>query len=85
MEQDVTETKFFPAASAGGPQALRALAGPLPEVTFCPTGGIDRAAVSDYLALPNVACVGGSWLAPSHLVAAHNWDAIAARAADVIA
>ncbi len=85
LEHGITEMKFFPAAAAGGTQALRALAGPLPEVTFCPTGGIDRVAAADYLALPNVACVGGSWLAPSHLVAAHNWDAIAARAAGVIA
>lgn len=78
MERGVTEMKFFPAAAAGGPQALRALAGPLPEVTFCPTGGIDRATSADYLALPNVACVGGSWLTPSDLVAAQAWDDITA-------
>ena len=82
LEYGITEMKFFPAAAAGGTQALRALAGPLPEATFCPTGGIDRAAADDYLALPNVACVGGSWLAPNHLMASQNWDAIAARAAD---
>jgi 2-dehydro-3-deoxyphosphogluconate aldolase/(4S)-4-hydroxy-2-oxoglutarate aldolase len=82
MEHGVTEMKFFPAAAAGGTQALRALAGPLPKVTFCPTGGIDRASSPDYLALPNVACVGGSWLTPSDLVAAQKWDAITAIAAD---
>ena len=82
LEHGISEMKFFPAAAAGGTQALRALAGPLPEATFCPTGGIDRAAAGDYLALPNVACVGGSWLTPNHLMASQNWDAIAARAAD---
>ena len=77
--------KFFPAASTGGPPALRALAGPLPETIFCPTGGIDRATSADYLALPNVACVGRSWLTPTNLVAAQDWDAITAPAAHVIA
>jgi 2-dehydro-3-deoxyphosphogluconate aldolase / (4S)-4-hydroxy-2-oxoglutarate aldolase len=85
LELGITEMKFFPAAAAGGTKALRALAGPLPEVTFCPTGGIDRTAAADYLALPNVACVGGSWLTPSDRVAAHDWDALTALAADVTA
>jgi 2-dehydro-3-deoxyphosphogluconate aldolase / (4S)-4-hydroxy-2-oxoglutarate aldolase len=85
LEDGITEMKFFPAAEAGGTKVLRALAGPLPEVTFCPTGGIDRASVADYLALPNVACVGGTWLTPSDLVAAQDWEAITALAADVIA
>jgi 2-dehydro-3-deoxyphosphogluconate aldolase/(4S)-4-hydroxy-2-oxoglutarate aldolase len=80
MEHGVTEMKFFPAAAAGGPKAVGALAGPLPEITFCPTGGIDQASSTDYLVLPNVACVGGSWLTPSDLVAARNWDAITAIA-----
>jgi 2-dehydro-3-deoxyphosphogluconate aldolase/(4S)-4-hydroxy-2-oxoglutarate aldolase len=84
LEQGITEMKFFPAATAGGVPALRALAGPMPEITFCPTGGIDRADSGHYLALPNVACVGGSWLTPSHLVAAHDWEAITARAAEAI-
>jgi 2-dehydro-3-deoxyphosphogluconate aldolase/(4S)-4-hydroxy-2-oxoglutarate aldolase len=85
LEEGITEMKFFPAAAAGGTKALRTLAGPLPEVTFCPTGGIERAAAADYLALPNVACVGGSWLTPSDLVAAQDWDAVTALAADVTA
>ncbi len=72
-------------ASTGGRQALRALAGPLPETIFCPTGGIDRATSADYLALPNVACVGRSWLTPTNLVAAQDWDAITAPAAHFIA
>jgi 2-dehydro-3-deoxyphosphogluconate aldolase/(4S)-4-hydroxy-2-oxoglutarate aldolase len=83
MEHGVTEMKFFPAAAAGGPKAVGALAGPLPEATFCPTGGIDRTASADYLALPNVACVGGSWLTPANLVAAGDWNAITALAAEV--
>jgi 2-dehydro-3-deoxyphosphogluconate aldolase/(4S)-4-hydroxy-2-oxoglutarate aldolase len=82
LEDGITEMKFFPAAAAGGTRALRGLAGPLPEVTFCPTGGIDRAAAPDYLALPNVACVGGTWLTPSDLVAAQDWEAITALAAE---
>ena len=82
LEDGITEMKFFPAAAAGGTRALRALAGPLPEATFCPTGGIDRAAAPDYLALPNVACVGGTWLTPSDLVAAQDWEAITALAAE---
>jgi 2-dehydro-3-deoxyphosphogluconate aldolase / (4S)-4-hydroxy-2-oxoglutarate aldolase len=82
LENGITEMKFFPASAIGGAPALKALAGPLPEVTFCPTGGIDRAAAGDYLALPNVACAGGSWLTPVDLIAAQHWNAITARAAD---
>ena len=76
LEQGITEMKFFPAATIGGVPALRALGGPLPEVTFCPTGGINPATSTEYLALPNVACVGGSWLTPNALVAAENWATI---------
>jgi 2-dehydro-3-deoxyphosphogluconate aldolase/(4S)-4-hydroxy-2-oxoglutarate aldolase len=72
--------KFFPAAPAGGVEMLRALAGPFPGVTFCPTGGIDAGTAARYLALRNVACVGGSWLAPADLVAAGNWAEIRNRA-----
>jgi len=82
LEQGITEMKFFPAAAIGGPAALRGLAGPLPDVTFCPTGGIGKASSTTYLALPNVACVGGSWLTPSDLVSSENWRAIAEGAAD---
>jgi 2-dehydro-3-deoxyphosphogluconate aldolase/(4S)-4-hydroxy-2-oxoglutarate aldolase len=82
LEQGIGEMKFFPAVAAGGVSALRALAGPLPDVTFCPTGGIDRSASAEFLALPNVACVGGSWLTPGDLVAVQNWDAIAGLAAE---
>lgn len=72
--------KFFPAAAAGGLEMLRALAGPFPDVAFCPTGGITAANAPDYLALPNVALVGGSWLAPPAAVAAGDWDRITALA-----
>jgi 2-dehydro-3-deoxyphosphogluconate aldolase / (4S)-4-hydroxy-2-oxoglutarate aldolase len=85
LEAGITEMKFFPAVPAGGVKALRALAGPLPEATFCPTGGIDRATTGDFLALPNVGCVGGSWLTPSELITAQDWDTITAFAADATA
>lgn len=72
--------KLFPAHVAGGPQALRAFAGPFPEVHFCPTGGIDRDAVARYLELPNVACVGGSWVASDRLIEAGDWAGIRSNA-----
>jgi 2-dehydro-3-deoxyphosphogluconate aldolase/(4S)-4-hydroxy-2-oxoglutarate aldolase len=72
--------KFFPAAQAGGVAMLKALAGPLPQLRFCPTGGITPATAPDYLRLPNVACVGGSWLTPADRVAAGDWAAITALA-----
>ncbi len=68
--------KFFPAEGAGGIPALKSLAGPLPQITFCPTGGITPDNAATYLALPNVACVGGSWVAPRDLVARGDWGAI---------
>lgn len=77
--------KFFPAQVAGGTDFLRAIAGPLPEVAFCPTGGISRANVGAYLAEPNVLCVGGSWLAPNKLVAEGQWDRITALASEAAA
>lgn len=75
--------KFFPAEAAGGVAYLQALAAPLPHARFCPTGGIDAARAPAYLALPNVVCVGGSWVAPGAAVAAGDWPAITrlARAA----
>jgi 2-dehydro-3-deoxyphosphogluconate aldolase/(4S)-4-hydroxy-2-oxoglutarate aldolase len=76
------EMKFFPAEAAGGTAYLKAIAGPLPQVRFCPTGGITRASAASYLALPNVGCVGGSWLTPSAALAAGDWDAIEQLARD---
>jgi 2-dehydro-3-deoxyphosphogluconate aldolase/(4S)-4-hydroxy-2-oxoglutarate aldolase len=68
--------KFFPAESSGGIAALRGFAGPFADVRFCPTGGIDAASAPAYLSLPNVACVGGSWLTPADRVKAGDWAAI---------
>jgi 2-dehydro-3-deoxyphosphogluconate aldolase/(4S)-4-hydroxy-2-oxoglutarate aldolase len=68
--------KFFPAEPSGGVAYLAALAAPLPDARFCPTGGIDAARAPAYLALPNVVCVGGSWVAPRDAVAAEDWPAI---------
>ena len=68
--------KFFPAEAMGGVKTLAALAGPFPSLIFCPTGGIGRAQAGDYLALGNVRCVGGSWVAPRDLVRGEDWDAI---------
>ena len=75
-----TELKLFPAQQAGGVSMLKALAGPFPAVTFCPTGGITAATAADFLALPNVACVGGSWLTPARAIAAGDWSTITALA-----
>ena len=77
--------KLFPASIVGGPEALRAFAGPFPGVRFCPTGGIDRAAVGRYLELGNVACVGGSWVAADKMIDAGDWAAIRANAEFVAA
>ncbi|MGH3648512.1 MAG: bifunctional 4-hydroxy-2-oxoglutarate aldolase/2-dehydro-3-deoxy-phosphogluconate aldolase, partial [Micromonosporaceae bacterium] len=76
LDRGVTELKFFPAEAAGGAAYLEAVAGPLPGVRFCPTGGISPANAPDYLALPNVGCVGGSWLTPADAIAAGDWDRI---------
>jgi len=73
--------KFFPAEAAGGVRTLKALGGPLPQVSFCPTGGVSAGNAPDYLALSNVPCVGGSWVAPSGLVDAGDWTAIRGLAA----
>jgi 2-dehydro-3-deoxyphosphogluconate aldolase / (4S)-4-hydroxy-2-oxoglutarate aldolase len=74
--------KLFPAQQAGGLNMLRALHGPFPHVVFCPTGGISRTSAPDFLALANVACVGGSWVAPADRVEAGDWKAIEELARD---
>ena len=74
-----TAMKLFPARQAGGIDMLKALGGPFPQVVFCPTGGIDADSAASYLALPNVACVGGSWLSPASLVASKDWNEIRRR------
>lgn len=75
-ERGLTELKFFPAESAGGTAYLSALGGPLPDLRFCPTGGITVDTAAGYLALANVGCVGGSWLTPARSVAERDWDAV---------
>ncbi|KAB2928485.1 MAG: bifunctional 4-hydroxy-2-oxoglutarate aldolase/2-dehydro-3-deoxy-phosphogluconate aldolase [Candidatus Contendobacter sp.] len=70
------ELKLFPARQAGGIGMLQALAGPFPDVTFCPTGGITAETAPEFLALPNVACVGGSWLTPKAALVAGDWGRI---------
>lgn len=82
MELGYSMLKFFPAEAAGGVNSLKSIGAPLPQVSFCPTGGITLASAPDYLALSNVVCVGGSWIAPDAEVAAGNWPAIEARASD---
>ncbi len=84
MEQGYRHFKFFPAAAAGGIPVLRAIAGPFPDIIFCPTGGITAANFRDYLALANVACVGGSWLAPKSLVRDRDWTGITRLAATAV-
>lgn len=74
--------KFFPAEASGGAPALKAIGAPLPQISFCPTGGISPANAETYLSLPNVVCAGGSWVAPADLVKAGNWSAIEALARD---
>lgn len=73
--------KFFPASVAGGPAALKALASVLPGLAFCPTGGITEATAPDYLALPSVPCVGGSWIADKDAMTAGDWPQIESLAA----
>ncbi|NPD15857.1 bifunctional 4-hydroxy-2-oxoglutarate aldolase/2-dehydro-3-deoxy-phosphogluconate aldolase [Xinfangfangia sp. D13-10-4-6] len=87
LERGYTVQKFFPAEQAGGAAFLRALSSPLPQIRFCPTGGISTKNAGDYLSLPNVLCVGGSWVAPKEAVQAGNWEEVTrlARAATALA
>ena len=80
LEAGYRHMKFFPASVAGGAPYLKALSSPLPQVKFCPTGGIGPANAHEYLSLPNVLCVGGSWLVPDNAVKAGDWPAITALA-----
>ncbi len=80
QEDGYTELKFFPAMQAGGPAMLKAWSGPFFDVKFCPTGGVTTANAPDFLGLPNVACVGGSWLVPADALAQGDWARIEALA-----
>lgn len=80
LERGYTVQKFFPAAASGGAPALKSLAAPLPQIKFCPTGGITLRNAEDYLALENTICVGGSWVASDGLVTRGRWKDIETRA-----
>lgn len=80
LARGFSTVKLFPAKQVGGIGMLKSLAGPFPEARFCPTGGIAETEIGDYLSLPNVLAVGGSWLAPVEEIARGDWDAITARA-----
>jgi len=84
LEAGFTEMKFFPAEASGGAAFLKSVASPVPAARFCPTGGITAESAPSYLALPNVGCVGGSWLTPADALATADWarvEALAAQAA----
>ena len=85
LEAGVPEMKFFPAEASGGAAFLKAVGAPVPAARFCPTGGITAASAASYLALPNVGCVGGSWLTPADALAAGDWDRVAALAREAAA
>ena len=80
LERGITEAKLFPAEAAGGVALLRSIAGPLPMMRLCPTGGITEESAPRYLALPSVPCVGGSWIADRRAVTFHDWPGISQRA-----
>lgn len=80
QEDGFTELKFFPAMQAGGPAMLKAWGGPFGDVRFCPTGGVSMANAAEFLALFNVACVGGSWLTPADALAQGDWAQVTALA-----
>ncbi|SEN08359.1 2-keto-3-deoxy-phosphogluconate aldolase [Pseudorhodobacter antarcticus] len=82
LEMGYTVQKFFPAEASGGAPALKAIGAPIPQVTFCPTGGVSLKNARDYLGLPNVMCVGGSWVAPAAMVASGDWAGITALATE---
>ncbi len=76
LEQGLRHVKFFPAEAAGGVAMLKSIAGPLPQLRFCPTGGINPQNAASYLNLPNVACVGGTWMLDKRAIAAGDWDTV---------
>lgn len=80
LERGYTTQKFFPAEASGGAPALKAIGAPLPQISFCPTGGVSLENAQDYLSLSNALCAGGSWVAPDALVSAQAWDDIEALA-----
>ncbi|MEV0095222.1 bifunctional 4-hydroxy-2-oxoglutarate aldolase/2-dehydro-3-deoxy-phosphogluconate aldolase [Streptomyces sp. NPDC050738] len=85
LERGVTEMKFFPAEAAGGVPYLKSLGGPLPQARFCPTGGVGLPSAPSYLALPNVGCVGGTWMLPADAIAARDWGRVESLAREAAA
>jgi 2-dehydro-3-deoxyphosphogluconate aldolase / (4S)-4-hydroxy-2-oxoglutarate aldolase len=85
LERGYSMLKFFPAEASGGAPALKAIAAPIPQISFCPTGGVTPQNARDYLALPNVACAGGSWVAPKDAVEAGDWTRIETLAREAAA
>jgi 2-dehydro-3-deoxyphosphogluconate aldolase/(4S)-4-hydroxy-2-oxoglutarate aldolase len=85
LERGYTMLKFFPAEASGGAPALKAIGAPIPQITFCPTGGVSMKNANDYLSLPNVLCAGGSWVAPKDAVEAGDWSRIEALAREAAA
>ena len=81
LEAGYTEMKFFPAEASGGAAYLQSIASPLPTARFCPTGGITATSAPSYLSLPDVGCIGGSWLTPADALADRDWDRIRRLAA----
>ncbi|MCH2248583.1 MAG: bifunctional 4-hydroxy-2-oxoglutarate aldolase/2-dehydro-3-deoxy-phosphogluconate aldolase [Cognatishimia sp.] len=80
LERGYSMLKFFPAEASGGAPALKSLASPLPQISFCPTGGVSPTNAESYLSLPNVVCAGGSWVAPNDMVKSGDWAGIEALA-----
>jgi 2-dehydro-3-deoxyphosphogluconate aldolase/(4S)-4-hydroxy-2-oxoglutarate aldolase len=84
LERGLAAMKFFPAGPAGGPSYLTAVGAPIPQARFCPTGGVTLASAPDYLSLPNVSCVGGSWLTPRRAVEDNDWYQITELAREAL-
>ncbi|MCA0847752.1 bifunctional 4-hydroxy-2-oxoglutarate aldolase/2-dehydro-3-deoxy-phosphogluconate aldolase [Salipiger thiooxidans] len=84
LERGYTVQKFFPAEASGGAPALKAIGAPLPQISFCPTGGVSMKNVNDYLSLTNVLCCGGSWVAPKDKMLSGDWAGIEALAAEAV-
>jgi 2-dehydro-3-deoxyphosphogluconate aldolase/(4S)-4-hydroxy-2-oxoglutarate aldolase len=84
LEKGITAMKFFPAEAAGGVSMLKSIGAPIPQITFCPTGGVSQKNVKEYYNLPNVACVGGSWMCAANLVDDENWDEITRLSAEAV-
>lgn len=85
LDHGYNELKFFPAEAAGGTKMLKAISGPFADVSFCPTGGINQDNFLDYLKLPNVRCVGGSWILPADAIKVGNWQAVTDAAKQAVA